>query len=107
MRNYNLGFISDADIYEHVRNTVESYCREIDLKAFNANIVDPIKLTFDSKVYGKDIKQVIADECFRQIDKSNGNKIGYFHQNLFNYAGNGWSVPKEGFDVENERQHIY
>lgn len=107
MRNYNLGFISDADIYEHVRNTVESYCREIDLKAFNANIVDPIKLTFDSKVYGKDIKQVIADECFRQIDKSNGNKIGYFHQNLFNYAGNGWSVPKEGFDVENERLHIY
>jgi hypothetical protein len=107
MRKYNLGFISDSDIYEHVRNTVKSYCRKIDLKMFNANIVDPIKLTFDAKVYGKDIQQAIADECFRQIDKSNGNKIGYFHQNLFSYAGNGWRVPKEGFDVENESLHIY
>lgn len=107
MRNYNLGFISDADIYGHVRNTVVSYCRKIDLKMFNANIVDPIKLTFDAKVYGKSIEQAIADECFRQIDKSNGNKIGFFHQNLFRYAGNGWTVPKEGFDVENKKLHIY
>lgn len=107
MHKYNLGFISDEDIYEHVRNTVESYCRKIDLKDFNENIVDPIKLTFDSKVYGKTIEQAIADECFRQIDKSNGNKIGYFHQNIFNYAGNGWVVPSEGFDVENKNLHIY
>lgn len=107
MKKYNLGFISDADIYEHVKNTVKSYRREITLKDFNESIVDPIKLTFDSKVYGKSIRQSIADECFRQIDKSNGNKIGYFHQNLFNYAGNGWEVPKEGFDVENRDLHIY
>ncbi len=107
MRNYNLGFISDADIYEHVRNTVKSYCREITLADFNQNIVDPIKLTFDAKVYGKSIEQAIADECFRQIDKSNGNRIGYFHQNIFNYAGNGWTVPKQGFDVENLGLHIF
>ena len=66
MHKYNLGFISDADIYEHVRNTVKSYCREINLKEFNSNIVDPIKLTFDSKIYGKDTEQTIADECFRR-----------------------------------------
>ena len=87
MRNYKLGFISDNDIYEHVKCTVESYRRNITLEEFNVNIVDPIKLTFDSKVYGKTIEQVIADECFRQMDKSNGNKIGYFHQNIFRYAG--------------------
>jgi hypothetical protein len=69
--------------------------------------VDPIKLTFDAKVYGKSIRQTIEDECFRQIDKSNTNRIGYFHQNLFKYAGNGWIVPNEGFDVENETLHIY
>lgn len=107
MRDYNLGFISNIDIYLHVKNTVESYRREITLSQFNENVIDPIKLTFDSKVYGKTLRQAIEDECFRQIDKSNTNRIGYFHQNLFNYAGNGWEVPKEGFDVENNELHIY
>lgn len=107
MRDYNLGFISDEVIYGHVKKTVESYRREITLEQFNENIVDPIKLTFDSKVYGKTIRQAIEDECFRQIDKSNGNSIGYFHQNLFNYAGRGWVVPKQGFDVENDELHVY
>ncbi len=107
MRDYNLGFISNESIYEHVHNTVRTYCRKITLADFNHNIVDPIKLTFDAKVYGKSIEQVIADECFRQIDKSNGNRIGYFHQNLFTYAGKGWIVPKQGFDVENPQLHIF
>lgn len=107
MHNYNLGFISNENIYEHVKNTVESYRREITLNQFNENIIDPIKLTFDSKVYGRSLRRAIEDECFRQIDKSNTNRIGYFHQNLFKYAGNGWVVPKEGFDVENDGLHIY
>lgn len=106
-RTYNLGFISDDCIYEHVKRTVASYRREITLRQFNENIVDPVKLTFDSKVYGKTIQQAIEDECFRQIDKSNANRIGYFHQNLFRYAGNGWEVPSQGFDVENDDRHIY
>lgn len=107
MRNYNLGFISNDDIYNHVKHTVESYRREITLRQFNENIVDPIKLTFDSKVYGKTIDQAIEYECFRQIDKTNGNSIGYFHQNLFKYAGNGWTVPKHGFDIANDQLHIF
>lgn len=107
MRQYNLGFISDGDIYGHVKNTVLQYRRSINLNEFNANIVDPIKLTFDAKVYGKTIEEVVADECFRQIDKSNTNKIGYFHQQLFNYAGMGWIVPEAGFDVENHELHIF
>ncbi|MCM1452205.1 MAG: Eco47II family restriction endonuclease [Clostridium sp.] len=106
-RHYNLGYITDEDIYKHVKNTVEAYRREITLDQFNENIIDPIKLTFDAKVYGKTIKQAIEDECFRQIDKSNTNRIGYFHQNLFRYAGKGWFVPKSGFDVENDELHIY
>lgn len=107
IRDYNLGFISNEDIYEHVRLTVESYRREITLKQFNENIVDPIKLTFDSKVYGKTIRQAIEDECLRQIDKSNSNKIGYFHQNIFHFAPLGWEVPQSGFDVENKEKHIF
>ena len=104
---YNLGFISDEDIYNHVKETVLRYSVGIDLKEFNSNIVDPIKLTFDAKVYRRTLEEVIASECLRQMDKSNNNHIGYFHQNIFRYAGNGWEVPNEGFDVVNEDRHIY
>jgi hypothetical protein len=107
MKTYNLGFISDEDIFNHVKETVTRYSANIDLAAFNKNIIDPIKLTFDAKVYGRTIEEVVASECMRQMDKSNNNHIGYFHQNLFRYAGNGWTVPKEGFDVVNEEKHIF
>ena len=78
MKAYNLGFISDEDIYGHVQDTVRLYRRSINLSEFNENIADPIKLTFDAKVYRKSMEQVISEECFRQIDKSNTNRIGYF-----------------------------
>jgi len=107
MRPYNLGFISDEDIFNHVKETVQRYSATINLKEFNKNIVDPIKLTFDAKIYGRTMEEVVASECIRQMDKSNNNHIGYFHQNLFRYAGNGWSVPAEGFDVVNEDRHIF
>lgn len=57
--DYNLGFISNEDIFQHVKSTVESYRRDISLKKFNEHIVDPIKLTFDSKIYGKTIQEAI------------------------------------------------
>lgn len=107
---YNLGFVSDEAVYDHVRHTVELYRTMIDLQHFNANIVDPIKLTFDAKVYGKSVESLIDDECIRQIDKTNANHIGYFHQNFFRYAGNGWEAPANGvtgFDVQNPGRHIY
>ena len=52
-------------------------------------LIDPIKLTFDARVYQKSIDFVIENEVLRQIDKSNTNHIGYFHQNIFRYMGNG------------------
>lgn len=107
MKDYNLGFISNEDIFNHVKNTVLQYSTNIDLKDFNKNIIDPVKLTFDAKVYGRTMKEVVIAECIRQMDKHNNNHVGYFHQNLFNYAGNGWAVPKEGFDVANEGRHIF
>lgn len=108
---YNLGFITDDGIYTHVKNTVCQYRRSIDLQEFNKNIVDPIKLTFDSKIYGQTARETIKTECLRQIDKSNNNCIGYFHQYIFKFAGGGWEVPdngdKGGFDVINDKLHIY
>lgn len=104
---YQLGFITDEAIFEHVKATVLKYRFHIDLADFSNNLVDPIKLTFDAKVYKRTIEAVIEDEIFRQIDKSNTNHIGYFHQNIFNLLGNGWYCPKEGYDVANDRLHIY
>lgn len=105
--NYNLGFISNEDIYNHVKETVLKYLTFIDLKKFNDSLIDPIKLTFDAKVYGKTFEEIIDSESIRQIDKANTNHIGYFHQNLFKYAGNGWEVPPKVFDVVNRPRKIY
>lgn len=111
MKKYNLGFISDDDIFNHVKNTVSQYRRSITLQQFNKNIIDPIKLTFDAKIYGQSMKQTIESECIRQIDKTNNNRIGYFHQHLFKYAERGWIVPDNGdqggFDVLNDNLHVY
>jgi len=107
LKNYGLSFISDNDLYNHTKETVEKYRFQIDLAKFNKNLIDPIKLTFDSRVYDKDIKSVIENEIVRQMDKSNTNHIGYFHQNIFNYIGDGWSVPKNGYDIVNLGEQYY
>lgn len=106
IEDYNLPFISNIDIFNHVKETIEKYRFDITLKEFNKNLVDPIKLTFDSKVYGKTIEEIIESESLRQIDKSNTNHIGYFHQNIFKYF-NGWIVPPQGFDAINEKNKIF
>ena len=107
MRNYDLSFISNEDLYNHTKNTVEKYRFQVDLARFNKNLIDPIKLTFDSKVYNRDFRSVIESEIVRQMDKSNTNHIGYFHQNIFNYIGDGWRVPAKGYDIVNLDEHYY
>ena len=107
MTQYNLGFITDQNLFNHIKETVNKYRFVIDLKEFNKNLVDPIKFSFDAHIYGKTIAQVVEAEVLRQLDKSNNNHIGYFHQNIFKYMGNAWSVPKEGYDIENIAEHIF
>ena len=107
MKDYNLGFISNLDLYNHVQETVKKYRFKVNLAEFNKNLIDPIKLTFDAKVYGNAIPDVIEHEVIRQVDKSNTNHIGYFHQNIFRYIGDGWSVPLKGYDVINARRAYF
>ena len=98
---WNIDFISREDFKTHISNTIRTYdntLKSIDLASFNSNIIDPIKLTFDSKVYRKNIEEVIENEIVRQRDKTNTNAIGYFHQNMFKYISN-CEVPEVGFDV--------
>ncbi len=104
---YGLDFISDSDLSNHVKETAKKYRFHINLKSFNHNIIDPVKLTFDAAIYRKDIQDIIKDEIMRQIDKSNTNHIGYFHQNIFKYMGNGWSIPVSGYDLVNQKLHYY
>ena len=101
MRMWNLNFITREDLKNHIKNTISTYEKTldgIDLSKFNSNIVDPIKMVFDSKVYRKSFEEVIKDELVRQRDKTNSNAIGYFHQNMFKYIKD-CEVPQEGFDV--------
>lgn len=108
---YKLGFIKEKDFKKHVAETLASYektLNTIDLKKFNANIIDPIKLLFDKSVYQKTFDEIIQLEIHRQRDKSNNNAIGYFHQNIFEYI-DGCDVPKQGWDVvyKKEEHKIY
>lgn len=51
---WNLGFISEEDFKKHVRATIMKYGEKLesyDLKRFNSNLIDPIKLIFDKSVY--------------------------------------------------------
>lgn len=103
---YHLEFLTDDEIFEHVKETLNKYRYSINLNQFNKNLIDPIKLTFDSRAYGKTVQEIVETECIRQIDKSNTNHIGYFHQNIFKYF-DGWAVPEKGFDAINEEDKIY
>ncbi|MEA2029889.1 MAG: Eco47II family restriction endonuclease [Campylobacterota bacterium] len=113
MQKYGLSFISDSDLYKHVQETIEQYRFSIDLKAFNKNLIDPIKLTFDAKIYGQSIEEIVEAEIIRQLDQSNSNVIGYFQQNFFKYLyhkdtkQSNWSVPPKGFDIVNLTDKIY
>ncbi|MCI5772158.1 MAG: Eco47II family restriction endonuclease [Clostridiales bacterium] len=98
---WKLNFISEQDFKHHVQNTIRNYGEKLasyDLKRFNSNIVDPIKLIFDKMVYQYSWDEIIKNEIFRQRDKSNNNDIGYFHQRIFQYI-NGCTVPQTGWDV--------
>lgn len=98
---WELDFISEKDFRHHVEDTIKNYGVKLapyDLKRFNSNIVDPIKLIFDKTVYQYSWDEIVKNEIFRQRDKSTNNDIGYFHQRIFQYM-NGCVVPQEGWDV--------
>lgn len=96
--DWGLGFISEDDFESHVGATIQKYGEKLepyDIKRFNKNIIDPIKLIFDKTVYQSSWKEMVGNEIFRQRDKSNNNDIGYFHQRIFQYIDK-CRVPDNG-----------
>lgn len=98
---WNLDFITEQQLKEHVQATIMKYGEKLqsfDLKRFNSNLIDPVKLIFDKSVYKTSWEEIVNNEVFRQRDKSNNNDIGYFHQNIFSFF-KGCEVPSAGWDV--------
>ena len=96
--SWPLDFISEEDFVKHVGATIEKYGEKLesyDVKRFNKNIIDPIKLIFDKTVYQTSWEEMVGNEIFRQRDKSNNNDIGYFHQRIFQYVDK-CRVPENG-----------
>ena len=95
---WTLDFITEKDFETHVKATIEKYGEKLDsfdLKRFNKNLIDPVKLIFDKTVYRSTWEEIVSNEIFRQRDKSNNNDIGYFHQRIFQYINN-CEVPPNG-----------
>ena len=93
-----ISFLSEEDFREHVKATIGKYGEKLesfDVKRFNKNIIDPIKLIFDKTVYGSSWETIVGNEVFRQRDKANNNDIGYFHQRIFQYIRH-CRVPENG-----------
>lgn len=98
---WELKFISEQDFKNHVQNTIQQYGEKLvpyNIRRFNNNVIDPIKLIFDRTVYRYSWEEIIKNEIFRQRDKANNNDIGYFHQRIFQYM-DGCTIPKTGWDV--------
>lgn len=99
--SWNLNFITEEEFVNHVQATILKYGEKLesyDIKRFNGNLIDPIKLIFDKTVYKSSWEEIVKNEIFRQRDKSNNNDIGYFHQKIFQYI-KGCEVPDAGWDV--------
>lgn len=95
-----LKYISEENFVKHVHATIDKYGEKLesfDLKRFNKNLIDPIKLIFDKTVYQSSWEEIVSNEIFRQRDKSNNNDIGYFHQRIFQYIDR-CRVPENGQD---------
>ncbi|MBQ6966999.1 MAG: Eco47II family restriction endonuclease [Lachnospiraceae bacterium] len=96
--DWKLKFIERDDFVKHVENTIAEYGNNLepyDIRKFNSNIIDPIKMIFDKSIYRATWEQMISDEIFRQRDKANNNSIGYFHQRIFQYIDR-CHVPDNG-----------
>jgi hypothetical protein len=95
---WELDFIKEDDFVKHVEDTISKYGDKLEpynIKKFNSNIIDPVKMIFDKTVYHASWDEIVSNEIFRQRDKSNNNDIGYFHQRIFQYIDK-CHVPDNG-----------
>ena len=73
--DWKLKFISQENFVKHVKATIDKYGEKLesfDIKRFNKNIIDPIKLIFDKTVYQSTWEEMVG---MRYSDKGTNQII--------------------------------
>jgi len=91
MSNTYVDFVTDEHFVGCVREAYGHYSAvsNNDMKWLQRNGLDTFKMVFDMKYSRKGLEGWIKSETIRQIDKSNTNWIGNFHQRLLGGVA-GW-----------------
>ena len=106
MSNTYLKFISDEDLIKCIETLHKTYLKvneEVDLKDFYKNKVDPIRFLFDKTFNKLDDRAIINNEISRQKEKTIGNAIGTFHENLLGCIDGVTKMPVgSGYDIKKD-----
>ena len=73
MKSWGLSFITEDNFKKHVAATIEKYGEKLesfDIKRFNKNIIDPIKLIFDKTVYQSTWDEIVGNEIFKEFEEN-------------------------------------
>ena len=97
MGNKYVDFVSDEHFEKCVKKVCDTYNEEIILNdlELQRNGIDSIKMTFDMICEEKDFRSWKIKESYRQKDKTVGNAIGRFHQELLGGV-EGWTDLGDG-----------
>lgn len=106
-----LSFINDEDLFRCIDKVVDKYTensKDIKLKDFYKNKVDPFKFYFDMQFNNIEIEEYLASEVLRKNDKSINNAIGTFHEELLGSIKGFKRVGVDGkHDVESNDKTIF
>ena len=104
-----LSFISNEDLYNHVRVVLETTQQASDLAEENlySNVVDPFSAPFDALRQKITLVGWASQEKTRQIQKTMQNALGEFHQAVLG-SMDGWENLPVGhvIDVRNTKKKI-
>lgn len=104
-----LPFISNKNLYNHVKEVIDIAQQASDLAVKNlySNVVDPFSAIFDALRQEITLIDWIEQETARQIQKTMQNALGDFHQAIIG-SMNGWEDLSVGHvvDVRNVKRKI-
>jgi len=99
MPNSYLRWIEDEDLVKAVKQVHKVFvdaAKNTTLTAITRNVIDPFTFVFETSFLSElNIKQWIADEAKRQIQKTLTNALGDFHQTILGSV-NGWTNLRTG-----------
>lgn len=104
-----LSFISNEDLYTHVRVVLETAQQASDLaeEKLYSNVVDPFSALFDTLRQKITLSDWVSQEKTRQIQKTMQNALGKFHQAILG-SMEGWEDLPVGYviDIRNMKKKV-